>query len=167
MLRLNLGSGQRPFGDGWTNVDISDKYKPDVVADCSHLPMFHDGSAEMIVCHHTLEHYGCNEGTAMLQECFRILAPDGSLIVCVPEMRALAKAWIRGDMDTQLFMTNTYGAYHGEEPDRHRWGYDGLSLAAYLMSIAPWSKVKTFDNRKIEGAGIVADWWILGIEAVK
>lgn len=194
MLRLNLGSGQRPFDNtcrhcklpqhpnvpelreanhghqferNWTNVDCESRWNPDILADCAHMPMFEDGSAEIIVSHHSLEHYGCNEGTAMLQECHRILAPGGSLIICVPDMRELAKAWLRGQIDTQIYMTNVYGAYLGEEPDRHRWGYDGLSLATYLMNVAPWAKIKSFDNRKIDGADIAADFWILALEAVR
>lgn len=194
MVRLNLGSGQRPFDNScrhcklpshpnvpelreanhghafernWTNVDIEERWRPDIVADCSRLPMFEDGSAEIIVAHHTLEHYGCNEATTMLRECYRILAPKGSLIVCVPEMRELAKAWLRGQIDTQVYMTNVYGAYMNDEADRHKWGFDGLSLATYLMNVAPWARVKTFDWRAIEGADIARDFWILGIEAVK
>lgn len=167
MLRINLGSGQRPFGEGWTNVDAQERWSPDVVADGAHMPMFSDASADIIVLHQCLEHAGCNEGTAMLQECYRILAPGGSLIVSVPEMRELAKAWIRGQLDTQVYMTNVYGAYMGDEADRHRWGFDSLSLATYLMSVAPWSKVKTFDYRPIENASIAADFWILALECLK
>ncbi len=194
-LRINLGSGQRPFdnscricklpehvnvpalketdhGHGfernWTNVDIQERWKPDVVADGAFMPMFADGSAEMIVLHHTLEHYGCNEGSFMLNECFRILAKNGSLIVCVPEMRLLAKMWLRNEIDTQLYLTNVYGAYLGEEGDRHRWGGDSLSWATYLMNNNPWSSVKSFDWRTIPGADIAHDdRWICGLECLK
>ncbi len=166
-MRLNLGSGQRKFAAPFVNVDINPKWEPDVVADGASMPMFADGSADMIVLHHTLEHYGCGEKTTMLKECYRILAPGGSLIVCVPEMRELAKAWLRGTINNWLFMINTYGAYMDSDADRHRWGYDSVSLATYLMEIASWAKVKTFDNRAIEGASIAQDWWILSLECTK
>ena len=167
MIRLNLGSGQRPFDKPFVNVDINPKWEPDVVADGASMPMFADGSSDMIVLHHTLEHYGCGEGSAMLQECHRILAPGGSLIVCVPEMRELAKMWLRGTLDTQVYMTNVYGAFMDSEADRHRWGGDSLSWATYLMSVAPWNRVTTFDWREIPGASIAKDVWICGLECVK
>lgn len=189
MIRLNLGSGQRPFDNAckyckckdhllggvndhaferlWTNVDINPRWNPDVVADGASMPMFADSSGDMIVLHHTLEHYGCGEGSAMLKECYRILAPGGSLIVCVPDMRELAKMWLRGTIDTQVYMTNVYGAYMDSEADRHRWGGDSLSWATYLMSVAPWSRVTTFDWREIPGASIAKDVWICGLECIK
>ena len=166
-MRLNVGSGQRPFGEGWTNVDTNPRWEPDVVADGAHMPMFSDGSADIIVLHHVLEHFGCGESASLIQECHRILAPGGSLIVCVPEMRELAKMWLRGQIDTQVYMTNAYGAYMNDEADRHKWGFDSLSLATYMMHSANWSRVTSFDWRDIPGASIARDTWILGIEAVK
>jgi len=166
-LRINLGSGQRPFGPGWTNVDTNPRWKPDVVADGGSMPMFVDGSAEIIVSHHVLEHFGCGEGDGMLKECHRILAPGGSLIVTVPDMRALAQAWLKGKLDDQIYFTCVYGAFMNDEADRHKWGYDGLSLAKAIEGSAGWSKVKSFDWREIEGASIARDWWILGVEAIR
>src|SRR6185369_1603612 len=58
LLRLNCGSGQRPFGttgDGaWINIDIQKRWNPDVVADIRSMPMFEDNSAEYIVLHHVM-----------------------------------------------------------------------------------------------------------------
>src|SRR3990167_3044244 len=123
MLRINLGSGQRPFGEGWTNVDTQARWNPDVVADGASMPMFADASAELIVLHHVLEHFGCGEADAMLRECYRILAPGGSLLVFVPDMYELVRGWNQGKIDTQVFLTNVYGAYMGDEADRHKWGF--------------------------------------------
>lgn len=166
---INLGSGQRPFPKPWINVDCQPKWKPDIVADGANLKEhFADGSAETIVLQHTLEHYGCGEADAMLKECYRVLRPGGSLIVTVPDMRALCDQWLHGDaLDTQLFMTNVYGAYMGDDADRHRWGFDVHSLLTTLYEMAEWSQVPLFDYRHIPGADIAKAWWILGIEAVK
>jgi predicted SAM-dependent methyltransferase len=166
ILLLNLGSGQRKFGEGWTNIDISPKFSPDIVADCSCLPMFANNSVDLIVCHHTLEHYGCGEADGLIKECLRLLEPRGSLLVFVPDMQKLVRMWIEGQMSDQLFFTNTYGAYHGEEPDRHRWGFTERSLKDMLYSYG--FRVMDFDWRKIPGADIARDdRWILGVEAVK
>jgi len=167
MKRICLGSGQKPYDPPFINIDIQERWKPDIVADGSCLPMFEDASADLIVCEHTLEHYGCNEGTAMLQECHRILTPGGSLIISVPDMRELAKAWLRGQLTTETYVIAMYGAFMGNEADRHKFGYDSLSLATYLMGTASWAKIKTFDYRPIEGMKLAADFWILALEATR
>lgn len=165
-LRLNVGSGQRPFALPWVNIDCQSKYNPDIVADASGMPMFEDGSADIVVLHHVLEHFGCGESAGLITECKRILAPGGSLIVCVPDFRSLVRGWITGQIDDQIFFTNVYGAYLGDEADRHKWGFTRESLIAFLSKMG-WTDVKLFDFRKIEGADIANAWWILGCEAIK
>lgn len=171
-LKINLGSGQRAFKPPWINVDVQPKWCPDVIADGANLKgCFEDDSAEVIVLHHVLEHFGCGEADAMLKECYRILRPGGSLIVTVPDMAELSAAFTdrlhpKYKMDTQLFMTNVYGAYLGDDADRHAWGFDEESLHKTLQAAAPWKEVKAFDWREIQGASIAKDWWILGVEVV-
>lgn len=166
-MLINLGSGQRPFASPWVNIDCEARWNPDIVADGASMPMFENDSADIIVLHHVLEHFGCGEADALVRECYRILRPRGSLIVCVPDMLELAKGWLRGRITDQVYMTNTYGAYMGAEADRHKWGYTARTLAEYLYSIADWATVKTFDHRAIPGASISADWWIASTEALK
>lgn len=166
-LRINCGSGQRPFGEGWTDVDINPKWNPDVVADWTDLPMFEDGSADIIVAHHTIEHVGCGEARPFFKEAHRILQPNGSLIITIPDLRALARRWLAHQLDDYTFMVSTYGAYMGDEEDRHLWGYTFDSLAIELHESAKWLHVMHFDWREITGADIARDFWILGVEAVK
>ncbi len=165
MTRYNLCSGQRPFGKPFINIDVQEKWNPDIVADCSDLSMIGSETSDMIVIHHGLEHFGCGEADAMLKECYRMLAPGGSLLVFVPNMRALAQRWLARQIDDQIYFTNLYGAYMGDDADRHRWGFSDVSLWDTLGS--SWAKIKPFDWREIPGADIARDWWILGMEAVK
>lgn len=164
-MLINLCSGQRKFGTGWTNVDTNPKWTPDVVADGASMPMFADGSAEMIVIHHGLEHFGCGEAAPMIRECHRILEPGGSLLVFVPDMRALTEGWMQGRIDTQIFLTNVYGAFMDSEADRHKWGFDMKSLCSFLESCG--FTATAFNWRSIPEAPVAQDWWILGVEAVK
>ncbi len=169
MTRYNLCSGQRPFGKPFINVDVQDKWNPDIVADCSDLSMIGGETSDMVVIHHGVEHFGCGEANGMIEECRRILAPGGSLLIFVPDMRALAQRWLSRQITTQIYMTNVYGAYMSDEADRHKWGYDYDSLYKFLtFRFEKWQDVKAFDWRKIEGADIAGpDFWILGMEAVK
>ena len=169
-LRLNVGSGQRKFGTPdapWVNIDINPKWSPDVVADGASMPMFADGSADVIVLSHTLEHYGLGEAQSMLKECHRILAYGGSLIASTPDLDALARAWLEGRIDDYIYCVQLYGAYMDSESDRHKWNFTIKTLKSTLASAAPWGKVLPFDWRAIPGMDLARDWYIIGAEAIK
>lgn len=169
---LNVGSGQRRFASSpeikWINVDKVSRpgHEPDLVCDGAHLP-YEDESVDYFVLHHVLEHFGCGEAVDLIKEAYRVLRNGGSLIVCVPDMAKLAHGWFTGKIDTQIYMTNVYGAYMGDEADRHKWGYSGGSLIMFLGTLFAGCHVAPFDFRPIPGADIAHDWWILGMEAVK
>lgn len=169
ILGLNCGSGQRPFDRsmGWINLDKQPKWEPDALGDWNDLSEFLDDSFDFVVNHHSLEHVGCGEGLPFVKEAYRVLKPGGSLLIFVPNLRALAQRWVTGQMDTQLYMTNVYGPYDGSEESRHKWGYDGESLYGFIKKACPWTTVKAFDWRAIPGADIAKDWHIIGMEAVK
>lgn len=174
MIALNWGSGQRPFPKPWINIDIQARWEPDIVADCSDLRgHIFDGQTDYVVCHQTLEHYGCGEAVGLVREAHRVLKPGGSLLVFVPDMRALCKAWLADStpdgerFSTQVFLTACYGAYMGDEVDRHRWAFTSETLGPFLSQAAPWAQVRRFDWRMIEGANLARAWWVLAYEAVK
>jgi SAM-dependent methyltransferase len=171
--KLNIGSGQRRFDNahGWINVDSTSREPdqvPDLICDVGHeLLPYADGSMDLVVLHQVYEHFGCGEAMGFAKEAWRVLKVGGSLIITVPDMRALAQRWLTGYIDDWIFFVNTYGAYQGEEGDRHKWGYSRESLKKELEGTAAWAKVVGFDWRVIQGADIARDWWILGMEAIK
>ena len=79
-LRLNLGSGNRPL-EGFVNVDARELPTVDTVADVRSLP-FSDGSAIEIEASSLLEHF--RNPYEVLDEIYRVLAPDGIVRVRVP-----------------------------------------------------------------------------------
>ncbi len=162
-LYLNLGSGQRPFAKPFINIDIQHKWKPDIVADCSKLDMFEDGSAQCIVLHHVLEHFGCGESLPLLVECRRLLSKTGSVIITVPDMSALAHGFVEGRITSQIYLTSVYGAYMSDEADRHKWGFTYYSLSDILTRAGFFSRPLLY--RSIPGGDIAMDWWILAVEA--
>lgn len=168
---LNAGSGQRPFQPTtemlWLNMDISPKHSPDILGDWNDLSMFEADSFDVVVSHHSIEHAGCNEAAGFVREAHRILKPGGSLLVFVPDLRALAQRWLTGQLDTQIYLTNLYGPFDGTEGSRHRWGFDRAHMRQFLKGNTPWAAVKPFDWRPISGGDFARDWHILAMEAVK
>jgi len=151
---------------------------PDIIANGA--SSIQSMSADVIVLHHVLEHFGCGEADTLLTQCWQALKPGGSLLVFVPDTMAIAKRYILRQIDDYTFRVLTYGAYQGAEEDRHRWGYDYASLRKYLenllyppqepgtsLPVGGFGAIKFFDWREIAGADIARDWWILGMEAVK
>lgn len=170
--KLNIGSGQRRFDNahGWINVDVVSRPEqiPDLVCDVGRDPLpYPDGSMDLAVLHQVYEHFGCGEGHALLREIHRTLKPGGSLIITVPDMRALAERWLTREIDDYIYMVNVYGAYQGEPGDRHKWGYTRFSLTKDLADSGHWAQIRPFDWRVIPGADIARDWWILGMEVIK
>lgn len=168
MIGLNVGSGQRPFGKGWINLDIqvAEDRMPNVQADMFHLP-FRDGSVDMVVSSHTLEHLGCGEACGFIKESYRVLKSRGSLIVSIPDIRALAKRWLTGQIDEYIYLVNMMGAWMGDMSDLHRWHYTKTSLTTTIFENGIWEWVREFDNRPILGMDLASDWWILILEAYK
>ncbi len=165
MILLNVGSGQRPFPKPWINVEIQEKWKPDVVADMTRLP-HEDGAVDIVCLHQVYEHISCHENINVLRETHRVLKLGGSLLIFVPNMRALCQRWLTRQLDTETFMISVYGAFMGDLHDLHRWSYDRESLIKNLNRVK-WSAVKDFDWRDVHGALISRDFWVLGMEAVK
>jgi len=109
LVRLHLACGQRKK-EGFTNVDISEAAKPDVVHDLLQFPWpWAENSVSEIVTEHFLEHIpACNVGEitrftpegdlawhdsvnsgkdyliVFMNECYRVLKPDGIMKVIVP-----------------------------------------------------------------------------------
>jgi len=172
---LNIGSGQRRFDteEGWVNIDSISRPPdqiPDLICDVGKedLP-YPEGSMDLCVLHHVLEHFGCGEANALLENCWRVLKPGGSLLVFVPDTMSIAKRYILRQIDDYTRNVLTYGAYQGAEEDRHRWGYDYASLQIHLEKVLDLKggSVKFFDWRKVPGADLAKDWWILGMEVRK
>ena len=92
-LRLNVGCGSRTFSN-WRNIDHDPECDPDVLLDVGlkTLP-YENGTVQAIYASHLLDHLTFSEGLGFLQECHRVLEPDGVLRIVVCDLAVFVKAY--------------------------------------------------------------------------
>lgn len=179
-MKLNLASGQRPYPKPWINIDIKDQgYEVDYLADIKDLHMIGDESVDIAVLHHVVEHIAIHDLENYIREWQRVLKKGGKLVVCVPNLKEIDKAWQEGRIDTYIHNVNTYGAYQSGVEDLHKWGYDYNELVDRMsgkdqfgVSKFNWSIVQPIQQYMLQsdlykGADIAMDWWILAVEFTK
>jgi len=150
MAKVHLGCGTQIF-ENYINVDFKRLDGVDVQADIRQLP-FKDNSIESIETYHTIEHIPRQEITSTLEDWFRVLKPDGKLIIEFPDFERNCRDFLDAmekedckDAITQL--TFIYGGDTPAPEDAHRWGYGLLSLGTLLHQVGfrdilsgqPWS----------------------------
>lgn len=171
---FNLGSGQRRFESvtgeiEWVNVDIISRppdQVPDIVCDIKDLPAkFGHGNADYVVAHHIVEHWGLGEFP--FRVCYELLKPGGSLLIFIPDIKALAERWLSGEISDYIYGVNLMGAFQGLETDRHRWHYTRRTLSETLLQTSQWTHVIPFDWRPIPNGNFAKDFWIMATEAVR
>jgi predicted SAM-dependent methyltransferase len=81
--RLNLGCGERTK-KGYINVDLYSE-KADLQMDVTRLN-FSDNYFSLVEARHVVEHLGYVGSINMLSETFRVLKPDGELIIETPDI---------------------------------------------------------------------------------
>lgn len=174
-MKLNLASGQRPFKKPWVNIDIKEQgYPVDILTDIKDLSMIEDGSVDVVVLHHVVEHIAIHELSAYITEWRRVLKSGGRLAVFVPNLREINRGWLEGKIDTFIHNVNTYGAYQDSIHDLHKWGYDEKELRDRMSGVSgdntefQWSETRRVDpsDTIYTGADLAFDWWILDMEFI-
>jgi predicted SAM-dependent methyltransferase len=119
-MKINLGSGVRLF-PGYTNVDLLDekhvkhaKGSKYVQADIRDLP-FKDNTVDQAEMYSVIEHFPFRDVVDVLKEVYRVLKPEGKLIIKTDDFDGLAMDWIRMRMEPvnmekyQNVMETVYG----------------------------------------------------------
>lgn len=89
-MRLNLGCGHRPI-DGYDNVDLY--VSGHIPWDIRNLPV-EDSSVDEINAEHVLEHFGKEEGIALLKHWYAKIKKGGIISLEVPDFEYSVKDWL-------------------------------------------------------------------------
>lgn len=94
-MKLNLACGSTfVTGDGWTNLDFAPLAPEVVQADLLAPLPFADNSAELVYSSHFFEHVPRRSVPRLLDECFRVLAPSGTVRIVVPDLENICRTYL-------------------------------------------------------------------------
>jgi predicted SAM-dependent methyltransferase len=126
MKLLNLGCGNR-YHNNWINLDFTsnDQYVQ------SHnllngIP-FPDQSFDVVYHSHVLEHFSKTDGIFFINECYRVLKPNGIIRIAVPDLEQIAKEYL---MHLEKVMKDESGA---------EFNYDWIMLEMYDQTVRNFS----------------------------
>ena len=135
-MKLHLGSGKR-YIPGFIHVDLCDMPHIDYRHSVDSLPMFQDGTVELIYASHVLEYFDRQQIVGVLAEWHRVLMPGGVLRLAVPDFKALVEVYKRTE-ELSKILGPLYGRMVVEGGDDkqqiiyHRTVYDFSSLKKLL-----------------------------------
>jgi SAM-dependent methyltransferase len=94
MNYLNLGCGNRYHPD-WTNINFTSTNKDVIAHNLNNGIPFPDQSFDLIYHSHILEHFSKTDAEPFIKECYRVLRPQGTLRVVVPDLEEIARVYLK------------------------------------------------------------------------
>ena len=150
MVRINMGCGWRNFGSDWIHIDGGDYEHLDFKSNLVDIPELEKETADLIYASHVIEYFDRNEVLEVLLEWRRILKPNGTLRLAVPNFEVLSNLYLK----KQIKLDNVLGPLYGKmEMDGsfiyHKTTYDFYSLSVLLNSLG-FEDIRLYDWRKTE-----------------
>ncbi len=115
-MKINLGCGGI-YKKGYLNLDGYNSNIADKKMSAYDLKI-KDNTAEKIIASQLIEHLGIIGSIHCISECFRVLKPQGKLIIETPDIKTAFKKYVNGDYKTQknllpwIFGIETPGMTH-------------------------------------------------------
>ncbi|MEX1003135.1 MAG: methyltransferase domain-containing protein [Crocinitomicaceae bacterium] len=141
---LELGGGERKGKGKWVTIDMTKNC--DLFLDILKGLPFPDGSVSKIYSSHFFEHFSFKETQKILNECFRVLAPGGTISICVPNAKLYIEAYLNGKvLNHDVFFTGWEPAYNnttkidyvnyvGHLDGHHKYMFDEENLIHILKA---------------------------------
>lgn len=91
--------------DHWHEIrlDIDPQVAPDILASITDLSQIPSSSIDAVWSSHNLEHLHAFEVPTALAELQRVLKPDGFLLATLPDLGAIARHLLHGDLEDTLY----------------------------------------------------------------
>lgn len=133
--KLHLGCGRNRF-QGWMNIDIDRSVEPDLQLDLRWGLPVRAVSVRFIYNEHLLEHLSFEAGFALLRDCRAALRPGGVLRIAMPDLEALARAYL-GDWRDQAWLRDP--------------AYEWIDSAAAMLNHAfrGWGHQYLYDREEV------------------
>lgn len=146
---LNLGCWHRHI-PGWVHVDLCDMPHIDHKTSIDKLPMFEDGSVDLIYSSHSFPYFDRQEAVGVLAEWHRVLKPGGTLRLAVTDFDALLKVYAKTG-ELPRILGPLFGRMEIETPDGpaniyEKTTYNEVDLRA-LLEAAGFKDVHRYDWR--------------------
>jgi predicted SAM-dependent methyltransferase len=160
--KLHIGGQVRT--PGWEVLDANPGPLVDHVANASNLSGFASDSFDQIYASHVAEHFDYRDQLLeTLKEWRRVLIPNGTLCVSVPDLDVLARLFIDRNLlsvqDRFLVMRMIFGG-HIDKHDYHLVGLNEEFLSNYLHA-AGFTGI-----RRVAGFGLFQDTSCLALKDV-
>jgi len=149
-MKLHLGCGKR-FIPGFVHIDVIDYPHIDHVNSIDNLSFLPDNSVSLIYSCHVLEHFKRRDVPRVLEEWKRVLKPNGTLRISVPDFESLCRVYQKYQ-DLSLII----GALFGRQDylyNIHYNVFDFVSLTSFLHG-AGLTNVRRYDWRDTEHAEV-------------
>lgn len=151
MRALNLGCGEQVVNrPGWVNADAEPRKDGVVKADAYALP-FEDGTFDLVMTNHVLEHLA--DVPKALAEQRRVLKPGGEVLACIPDMDH-EEEWIGAHLGeiARLSKLGSDGAGHQHVSNMNQAGLEAALRAAGFEDVR---EVATTERWELTGKM----WW--------
>tara|TARA_R110002051_G_scaffold251833_1_gene311163 strand:+ start:403 stop:930 length:528 start_codon:yes stop_codon:yes gene_type:complete len=146
-VKLHLGCGKRDFGSGWINIDHED-FDHIHSNSVTTLP-FEDNSCDLIYSCHLLEYFDKGEAVEVLREWRRVLKPEATLRLAVPDFEQLCNLYKCG-YSLDKVIGPLYGKW-GNPAVYHKTTYDFRSLKNTLID-SGFRRIKRYNWRDTDHA---------------
>jgi SAM-dependent methyltransferase len=94
-------------GDDWREIrlDMDAAVAPDIVASMTDMAMVPDAAVDAIYSSHNIEHLYSHEVPVAFSEFYRVLKPDGFLVLTCPDLRSICALVVDDKLDAPAYLT--------------------------------------------------------------
>lgn len=134
-LRLNLGCGKNKI-EGYVNIDVEEACEPDLVHDFLKAPLpYEDNSVDEILLFHTIEHINKRLHIVLLMEFWRVLRPNGTIIISFPEFSRCIDNWKTNKSGMREFWEATIFGRQLYPSDFHVCAMDSREFSSLMREV--------------------------------